>query len=59
MAQQQRKKLVAGAESAGGPVHVALPQITAQTRVWFNPDLKSVQFVVPGIIAVIMMMGSM
>src|SRR5207249_256242 len=50
MAQQQRKKLVAGAESAGGPVHVALPQITAQTRVWFNPDLRSRNYFIPGVI---------
>src|SRR5207249_5528419 len=50
MPQQQRKKLVAGAESAGGPVHVALPQITAQTRVWFNPDLRSRNYFIPGVI---------
>ena len=29
--------------------------IEVETRVWYNPELKSVNFIVPGIIAVIMM----
>jgi ABC-2 type transport system permease protein len=29
--------------------------IEAEPRIWFNPNLESVQFIVPGIIAVIMM----
>jgi len=33
---------------------VAVP-IELQSRVWYNPELKSVNFIVPGIIAVIMM----
>jgi ABC-2 type transport system permease protein len=36
--------------------NLAIPAIEAEPRIWFNPDLKSVQFVVPGIIAIIMMM---
>lgn len=32
-----------------------IPPIELEPRVWFNPDLKSVQFIVPGIIAIIMM----
>jgi ABC-2 type transport system permease protein len=35
-------------------VPAALP-IELQSRVWYNPELKSVNFIVPGIIAVIMM----
>jgi len=35
--------------------HLAVPAIEAEPRIWFNPDLESVQFIVPGIIAVIMM----
>lgn len=31
------------------------PLIEVQSRVWYNPELKSVHFIVPGIIAVIMM----
>jgi ABC-2 type transport system permease protein len=33
----------------------ARPLIEVQSRVWYNPELKSVHFIVPGIIAVIMM----
>ena len=36
--------------------NLAVPAIEAEPRVWFNPNLESVQFVVPGIIAIIMMM---
>jgi len=31
------------------------PQISVRSRVWYNPELQSVNFIVPGIIAVIMM----
>ena len=36
--------------------NLPMPAIEAQPRVWFNPNLESVQFIVPGIIAIIMMM---
>src|ERR1051325_2774321 len=36
--------------------NLTLPPVDLEPRVWFNPDLKSVQFIVPGIIAIIMMM---
>lgn len=52
--QQQRAKLVA--RRAEGPVHAAIPTVKAQTRVWFNPDLKSRNYFVPGIIANIIML---
>ena len=42
-------------ESALRRMNIAAPAIQAEERVWFNPDLESVQFIVPGIIAVIMM----
>lgn len=32
-----------------------VPPIELQSRVWYNPELKSVNFIVPGVIAVIMM----
>jgi ABC-2 type transport system permease protein len=35
--------------------NLAIPAIEAEPRIWFNPDLESVQFIVPGIIAIIMM----
>ena len=36
--------------------NIPVPAIEAESRVWFNPNLESVQFIVPGIIAIIMMM---
>ena len=33
----------------------AAPPIQVASRVWYNPELKSVNFIVPGVIAVIMM----
>jgi ABC-2 type transport system permease protein len=35
--------------------NLSVPPIEAEPRIWFNPELKSVNFIVPGIIAVIMM----
>ena len=37
---------------AGPDAH---PLIEVQSRVWYNPELRSVNFIVPGVIAVIMM----
>lgn len=37
-----------GGDQAAAPIEV-------QSRVWYNPELKSVNFIVPGVIAVIMM----
>ena len=35
--------------------NLTLRAIEAEPRIWFNPNLESVQFIVPGIIAIIMM----
>ncbi len=32
-----------------------LPQVTAQTRAWFNPELKSVNFMVPAVLVMVLM----
>jgi ABC-2 type transport system permease protein len=42
-------------EQSRTPAAEAVPAIEVETRVWYNPELKSVNFIVPGIIAVIMM----
>jgi ABC-2 type transport system permease protein len=42
--------------SPGSPVSGAVPQVTARTRVWFNPDLYSRNYFVPGVVANIIMM---
>jgi len=33
-----------------------IPAVNVESRVWYNPDLKSSHFIVPGIIAIIMML---
>ena len=35
------------------------PQVKAETRVWFNPDLKSRNFFVPGVIALLLTLVSL
>jgi ABC-2 type transport system permease protein len=50
LAREQRMKLVGGTEAAGGPIHPAVPYVDTVSRVWFNPDLKSRNFFIPGII---------
>jgi len=42
-------------ESVLRQLNLPIPAIQAEPRIWFNPNLESVQFIVPGIIAVIMM----
>ena len=42
--------LVESSQEAGGPVKIAAPQISSRTRVWFNPDLKSRNYFIPGVI---------
>ncbi|MBS3920258.1 MAG: ABC transporter permease [Deltaproteobacteria bacterium] len=37
------------------PVKRSLPLVDLQTRVWFNADLESKNYIIPGLIAVIMM----
>ena len=51
---QQRLKVLA--RSPTGPVSAAAPQVTARSRVWFNPDLYSRNYFIPGVIANIIMM---
>jgi ABC-2 type transport system permease protein len=50
MTQLARSKMVAGTMAAGGAIHPALPQITTRSRVWFNPDLKSRNYFIPGVV---------
>lgn len=44
------------ARGAPAPVNMAMPNLTASTRVWFNPDLKSRNYFVPGVIVNIIML---
>jgi ABC-2 type transport system permease protein len=38
-----------------GPVHAGVPQLNLQSRAWFNPDLLSRNYFVPGIVVNIIM----
>jgi ABC-2 type transport system permease protein len=42
---QQASKLVA----RGAPVNFGVPSVDVRTRVWFNPDLRSRNYFVPGV----------
>ena len=48
MNQQNRDKLVG--RTSQGPVHAGIPSLKLQSRVWFNPDLRSRNYFVPGIV---------
>jgi ABC-2 type transport system permease protein len=52
LAKRQRDRQVA----AGAPVAAAIPRVTAEPRVWFNPELKSRNYFVPGVIVNIIML---
>ena len=39
----------------GITLKIAIPPINAEPRVWYNPELRSANFIVPGLIAVVMM----
>jgi ABC-2 type transport system permease protein len=51
---QQNARLLA--RETVQPANFALPQVDVRTRVWFNPDLKSRNYFVPGVIANIIML---
>jgi len=39
----------------GAILNVDIPPIDVRPRIWYNPDLRSTNFIVPGLIAVVMM----
>jgi ABC-2 type transport system permease protein len=51
---RMKEKLVGRTQQ--GPVRLAMPSITTATRVWFNPELKSRVYFVPGTIVNIIML---
>ncbi len=52
----ERQNVRVLARSPAGPVSAAAPQVVARSRVWFNPDLYSRNYFVPGVVANIIMM---
>ena len=49
-ARQQRARLVVRPTRAGEPVAAAPPPLEIRSRVWFNPDLRSRNYYVPGVV---------
>jgi ABC-2 type transport system permease protein len=52
MADRQRARMTA----AAGPAQPAIPQVVPESRVWFNPELKSRNYFVPGVIVNILLL---
>jgi ABC-2 type transport system permease protein len=50
LANQKKSKIIQIPGNAGGLIPSVIPTLTAEYRVWFNPDLKSRVFFVPGVI---------
>jgi ABC-2 type transport system permease protein len=45
---------LAGSLPAGAMAQLSAPQLEVRSRVWFNPELKSAMYLVPGLIAIIL-----
>ena len=50
LARQQAIRLVGASTSAGIPISLRLPSLTVNSRVWFNPSLRSRNYFVPGVV---------
>lgn len=48
--QQQGEKLVGRTATAGGPINLEAPSLDVRSRVWFNPELRSRNYFVPGVV---------
>jgi len=46
----QNARLVGGTMRSGGAVYLAMPRIVSRSRVWYNPDLKSRNYFIPGVV---------
>ena len=55
-AMERRQSVRVLTRSPGAAVRMTAPEVVANTRVWFNPDLYSRNFFVPGVIANIVML---
>jgi len=58
MQTEQRNKLVGRTTAAGSAVGAPIASVKAQTRIWFNPDLRSRNYFVPGVVVNITTGGS-
>lgn len=46
----QQNQIMLAQISGGGPAGAALPKLSSRTRVWFNPELRSRNYFVPGVV---------
>ena len=53
---QMRQRLVGPSMLAGAPVSLSVSTVTLRSRVWFNPELQSRDFFVPGVVVNILML---
>ncbi len=52
----RRQNVLVLTRSPGAPANLSAPEVEARTRVWFNPDLHSRNYFVPGVVANIIML---
>jgi ABC-2 type transport system permease protein len=57
--QQQSKRILAHTQGQGDPAAMAIPTLRTQTRVWFNENLVSRNYFVPGVIVNILALVTM
>ncbi len=50
LAGQMAQRLVGRTTAAGGPVNLDVPVLNFRSRVWFNADLRSRNYFVPGVV---------
>ncbi len=50
MLEQMKIRLVGPTAAASGPVSWRVPSLEPQSRVWFNPELRSRNYFVPGVV---------
>jgi ABC-2 type transport system permease protein len=55
----QRQKVIGTSMQTGAPVRFSVPRLEARTRVWFNPDLRSRNYFIPGIVVNIITLVTM
>jgi ABC-2 type transport system permease protein len=53
---QMKKKMAGPSMAAGTPVSANIPTLRVASRVWFNPELRSRTYFVPGVIVNILML---
>lgn len=51
--EQLKTRLMRRTAASGGPINTDLPTLTVRSRVWFNPDLRSRNYFVPGVVVII------